>query len=328
MTPDLPRDFLQPPDLSAELESLLRQVPSGCVTSFGDLAEALGDLTAARWVATELLRLDPQLFPVHRVVRRTGIVAGTKSLSLESRTERLKLEGIPLVDGRVDLAASGWRAFLGSRPLAHLRDLQVQLGGRIKLNPLAKLPPRIAGVDVSYAGEHLGVAAYTIVESATGRLLHSETWAGETPFPYIPGYLSFRELPLYWRLLEQVRAAGRMEHVVLVDGNGILHPRRAGIASMLGAVANLITVGVSKHLLCGKIVDHPRSPAPIVSAEGTLLGYRFLGKSARSVWYVSPGQGIDFEGAWQVASSQMFGHRLPEPIYQADRLSRTAARSL
>ncbi len=321
------RELLHPPDLSAELMALLPQIPRGRVTSFGDLAEALGDLAAARWVATKLQELDAETFPVHRVVRRTGVIAGTETLPLELRKTLLKQEGIPLTEDRVELATCRWQAFTGSRPLARLRDLQTQLGGRMTLCPLAELPRRMAGVDVSYAGENIGVAAYTIVETATGRLLHSETITDDVPFPYIPGYLTFRELPLYGRLIERVRDAGRLEEVVLVDGNGILHPRRAGIASMLGYAADLTTIGVSKHLLCGKVLDEGPSPAAVVSTEGTLLGYRYQGNSKRSVLYVSPGQKIDVDGAWRAACSQIFGHRLPEPLYQADRLSRAAARS-
>ena len=72
-------------------------------------------------------------------------------------------------------------------------------------------------------------------------------------FPYITSYLTFRELPILLELLGEVRAAGRMAPVLLVDGSGILHPRRFGVASHLGVAADAATIGVTKKLLCGKV---------------------------------------------------------------------------
>src|SRR5690606_10100273 len=73
-------------------------------------------------------------------------------------------------------------------------------------------------------------------------------------FPYIPGYLSYRELPVHADLLRKVIEAGQIAPLLLVDGNGILHPRRTGIATQLGVLANHPTIGVSKQLLCGTLV--------------------------------------------------------------------------
>jgi deoxyribonuclease V len=315
-----------PPDISMELQNLLRQIPAGVVTSFGDLAEALGDLSAARWVAKELQELDPAEFPIHRVVRRSGKIVGTPSLSADERVLRLRKEGIRLVDQAVDLTSVGWRKFVGSSPLSALRELQGRMVLQVTFPPLESIPERIAGVDVSYPSEREGVAAYTIVETATGKLLHQEVATDEVRFPYIPGYLSFRELPLYGRLLSQVRRSGRLEGWLLVDGNGILHPRRAGIATMLGWAQSVCTVGISKRLLCGKVADRSASPAEIWSEDGVLLGYCLNRGSKRSTLYVSPGAGVDAAGALQLTQAVLRGHRLPEPLYHADRLSREAGR--
>jgi deoxyribonuclease V len=321
------RPLTSPPDLPGELRRLLRQIPVGRVTSFGDLAEALGDLQAARWVATELQELDPDEFPVHRVVRRTGDVPAGKPLPLKERIARLRREGIAVAAERIDLGSTIWREYTGSRPLAALRELQRRVAAETALPALVSLPPRLAGVDVSYGADDVAVAGYTIVETATGRLLHQETHTDRVPFPYVPGYLSFRELPLYARLLERVRAAGRLEPWVLVDGNGILHPRRAGIATMLGCALGVNTVGVSKHLLCGKIDDRSNSPAEIRDNDGMLLGYCVHRGTKRSTLYVSPGVGVDLSGALRLVQSVSVGHRLPEPLYHADRISRIAARA-
>ena len=97
------------------------------------------------------------------------------------------------------------------------------------------------------------MAAYALVETETGRLVWSATVRRRVAFPYISTYLSFREIPIYLDLLDEVRAAGRLSEVLLVDGSGILHHRHAGVASHLGVVASLPTVGVTKKLLCGRV---------------------------------------------------------------------------
>lgn len=321
------RLIAEPPDLHAELRTLLSQIPVGRVASFGDLAEALGDLVAARWVATELLELDPEEYPVHRVIRRTGLVPGTSRFSLAERLARLRREGVSLRGETVDPGETPWTDFSGTQPLVRLRELQVRIAEKVEFPPLGALPDRIAGVDVSYASDQLGIGAYTIVETRSGNLLHHETIAAEVGFPYIPGYLSFRELPIYGRLLEQVRPAGRLEPWLLVDGTGILHPRRAGIATMLGCCHNVRTVGVSKHLLCGTIADRSISPAEIRDKGGMLCGYCLNRGSKRSTLYVCPGTGVDVPGALRLTESVLLGHRLPEPLHHADRLSRDVVRS-
>ena len=82
-----------------------------------------------------------------------------------------------------------------------------------------------------------GIAAYALVETASGQLVWSTTVRRRVVFPYITTYLSFREIPILLDLLDEVRSAGRMAEVLLVDGSGILHHRHAGIASHLGVVA-------------------------------------------------------------------------------------------
>lgn len=318
----------QPPDLSVELRSLLQQIPAGRVTSYGDLAEALGDLHAARWVATELQTFDPEDDPVHRVLRRTGEVIGTARFPVQQRCQRLRQEGVTIRKGAVETRTFGWTDFTGSRPLKQLQAVQQRLLSQMKTPPLQYSPQRVAGVDVSYSRDGRGVAAYVVVETKSRKIVQQETAIAEIRFPYIPGYLSFRELPVYAKLREQIERSGQIEPWVLVDGNGILHPRRAGIACQLGCLWSVRTVGVSKHQLCGKVANQRLNRAELRADDGTILGYRLQRESKRGTLYVSPGWDIDVDGAWMLVDSQMQGHRLPDPIYHADRLSREVARQL
>jgi deoxyribonuclease V len=144
-------------------------------------------------------------------------------------------------------------------------------------------------------------------------------------FPYITSFLSFRELPLLLALIDEVRREGKLAEVVLVDGSGILHPRRSGIAAHFGVAAGLPTVGVTKKLLCGQ-VDlkdlEPGESRPVVQDEELLgLAIRATAGSRRAL-FISPGHKTDLTFCEKLVRQLLRGRRLPEPLYWADRLTR------
>jgi deoxyribonuclease V len=130
------------------------------------------------------------------------------------------------------------------------------------------------------------------------------------------------------KLIQHVRKKHRLAPVVLVDGTGILHPRHAGIASHLGILADVPTVGVTKKLLCGQVrlggmaVGETRS----VLLEDQPWGIALKSKANAKPIYISPGHGVDIEFTRTLVRRLLQGHKLPEPLYWADRLSREATR--
>jgi deoxyribonuclease V len=316
------------PDLECELESLLRQVPEGRATTFGDVARALGDVGAARWVAQTVRSGDlPADCPTHRVVMKSGELGGENP---SEQRKRLKDEGLLIASESVDLASIGFSDFESSQPLAMLKAAQNKVPTQLELTPYEDTPDEIAAVDLSYPGDGTAVACYALVETATGKLLWSDTVHRNVPFPYISGYLSYRELPILLELLEHVQGQRPVADVVFVDGNGILHPRRAGIASHLGVLADLRTVGVGKTLLVGKVdrkLVEPERPQPI--REGNeVIGMALKAEAESNPVFISPGHRIDVDNAARLARLLFHGHRLPEPIYHADALSRANVKSL
>jgi deoxyribonuclease V len=320
---------IEVPDLCAHLWGLLAQIPRGKAASYGALAAALGHPPAARFVAEFTLDHEHSAgCPCHRVVRVDGspgqYIAGPPA----DKLRRLASEGVRMADGRVDLAASGFDAFVGERPLVALRRRQEMLREKVSLRGPRALPRWVGGVDVSYCGRE-GVAAYALVEVSTGDLVWSYTLRRPVVFPYVPSFLTFREMPILLALLDEVRAAGRLTSVILVDGTGILHPRRMGITTHLGIVAEQSTVGVTKKLLCGQYDESAltfASPQPI-SLDGDTAGTAMLPRagSAKPL-YVSPGHRVDVGFATRLVRKLLTGRPLPEPIYWADRLSRQVAR--
>ena len=318
------------PNLALHWGWLLAQVPAGRVATCGDLAEALGNRLAATWVGYYSLHHDHQPACLcHRIVRAGGELGGYAAGSIETKKRRLADEGIVVRQGVVDLTQFGFHEFVSDRPLEQLRAVQETIQRRIILRPRRRMPKWVGGVDVAYPRPEVGVAAYALVETATGELVWSTTVRRRVTFPYISTYLSFREIPILRDLLDQVRAAGRMAEVLLVDGSGILHHRHAGIASHLGVAASLPTVGVTKKLLCGQVDVKGMSPGesrPVLFDDRPIgVALRPTAGSLRPI-FLSPGHRVDLSFCEQLVRRLLTGHRLPEPIYWADRLSRAEGR--
>jgi deoxyribonuclease V len=145
-----------------------------------------------------------------------------------------------------------------------------------------------------------------------------------TRFPYIPGLLSFRELPAVLKALEQLP---RLPDLILCDGQGIAHPRRLGIASHLGVLLDHPTIGVGKTRLVGHhdpVPDQRGAWVPLVD-RGEVVGAVLRTRQGAKPIYVSPGHRVGLTTAvgWVMACTTRF--RLPETTRLADRLSRSGS---
>lgn len=319
-------------DLEAELTALLAQIPAGRVTTYGDLADALGLRTAARWVG-EYLRSHPHsaLCPCHRVVRKGGELG----LYVEGReptekADRLKTEGVPVCDRRIErFNEFAFRDFDSTKPLALLIELQLELAPRVRLLPQHEVPRLAAGLDVSYSRDGMATGACAVVESRSGRVVWSTTHRDRPGLPYIPSLLTFRELPMLLTLFARSRQEFPELDLYFVDGNGILHPRGAGVAACFGVLADVPTIGVAKSLLCGRLqtlgADSADLPA-LLAVEDRIVGAALMPTPSARPLYVSPGQKMDVASAARLTAKFTFDHRLPEPLYWADRLSRAQAK--
>lgn len=323
-------DLRNLPGMEGQLMELVRQIPRGRVTAYGQLAEALGNRIASRWVG-HYLRHHPHdaTCPCHRVVRAGGELGGFVTENIDDKSRLLQADGVEVSAGSVDLKRFGFAGFDGDRPLARLREFQVQLQKQLTLECNIVSPHLVAGVDVSYDGRGNGVAAYALVEMPDCELVWSATVRRAVRFPYITSYLAFRELPLLLDLLEEVRGQQPFADVLLVDGSGIMHPRGAGIASQLGIVADIPTVGVTKKQLCGDVDLRDIQPGETraVQMDGTTIGValRHRQRSKRPL-FISPGHRMDVPTAAQLVQQLSQIRPLPEPIYWADRLSRREAK--
>lgn len=201
-------------------------------------------------------------------------------------------------------------------------ELQLQLAGQVLVkNFLPESPDLVAGVDVSYRWHGTRFFAAVVVLRIPGLEVVGEASAsGDVTFPYIPGLLSFRELPV---LLEAFRKLSLRPDLILVDGQGIAHPRRLGLASHLGLWLDLPTIGCAKSRLCG---DHlppgeQRGQQIPLWHQQEQVGVVLTTRNRVKPLYISPGHKVNIPRATEMVLSCGGKYRLPEPTRQAHLLS-------
>ena len=196
--------------------------------------------------------------------------------------------------------------------------LQKQLADRVLLTDVLAEPFKtVAGVDVSYKKRgRLFYAAVVVLDYRSMTLLETITASGECRFPYVPGLLSFRELPVLLQAFEKLET---VPDVILADAQGIAHPRRLGLASHLGLWLDLPTIGCAKSRLCG--VHEEPGPAkgcwtPLLDDDQE-IGRVVRTRTRVKPLYVSPGHKLGCDAALAIVLHCSRGYRLPEPTRQA-----------
>lgn len=200
-------------------------------------------------------------------------------------------------------------------------DLQRQLAGQVSKGGDALTPRFIAGVDVSVArAEGMATGAVVVLEYPEFNVVETKVIRGRIDFPYIPGLLSFREAPVILAACEELTIS---PDLVLVDGQGVAHPRRLGLASHLGLFLDTPTIGCAKSRLCGRHDVPGTGPgdyAELIDGDET-IGVALRTKQGTNPIYVSVGHKVDLESAIYWVGECCRGYRVPEPT----RLAHLAA---
>ena len=208
--------------------------------------------------------------------------------------------------------------------IAGAQSVQNMLAGRVVIAPLSKPVRSVAGIDAAFSESRVFAAAclYSYPELA----LVDQSWASiASTFPYVPGYLSFREGPA---LIAALRKLSTRPDVILCDGQGIAHPRGCGLASHIGVLMNMAVIGCAKTRLVGRHREPGRS-----RGRRTPLRYRnrVVGSVLRTredvkPLFISPGHRIDIDDSVRVVLSCTGRFRIPEPLRCADMLSKQAVK--
>jgi deoxyribonuclease V len=209
--------------------------------------------------------------------------------------------------------------------------LQNQLRGQVRLQPLERDVRRIAGCDISFNRFSDVVYAGIVVLSLPElEIVASATVVTKARFPYIPGLLSFRETPALLEAWEKLDVA---PDVVMLDGQGLAHPRRFGIACHFGLLTGRPTLGCAKTVLVGKYEepDERAGSCSLMTHKGETVGAALRTKDRVAPVYISPGHLIDLPDAIELALRTVKGYlpgdpaskskyRIPEPTRQAHLL--------
>ncbi len=197
--------------------------------------------------------------------------------------------------------------------------LQRAMAPRVRLEGKPGRLRRIAAADVAYDAASKRCWGAVVITDLNGRVLQTAVAEAPTAFPYVPGLLSFREAPVLYDLLYPLR--GRFD-VLLVDGQGLAHPRRFGVASHLGVLLNKPTVGCAKSRLCGEepvqLGRRRGARAPLVD-RGARIGTVLRTRAGVKPVYVSVGHRARLPWAERLLLDLAPRYRLPEPQRLAHR---------
>ncbi len=204
-------------------------------------------------------------------------------------------------------------------------EAQIRLQKKVRIAPLIGKPRYVAGVDAAFSKDRVFAAACLF---AFPDLIVSErqSCSRKLSFPYVPGFLSFREGPAILAALDKLSCK---PDLILVDGQGIAHPRGIGIASYLGVLTGIPAVGCAKSRLVGEYDEPPPEKggwSPLQS-DGKIIGAVLRTKDSTRPLFVSPGHKTDLDSALRLTLACTGRFRIPEPLRCADILSKQIKRA-
>lgn len=201
------------------------------------------------------------------------------------------------------------------------QKLQLELSKLVSFEPIEVQDIEvIVATDVGYKGSK-GVGVAVAYDAEKRREICHVAIVDDIDIPYVPGLLAFREAPLMTGAIKELSARCVDADVVMVNGHGVSHPRKFGIASHIGVVLDKPSIGIAKKLLYGSIVlDDKRREAIVV--DGSIVGYVAKNIHGGSV-YISVGHRLTPENALIITESVWNKHYpLPDPLYIADNLTK------
>jgi deoxyribonuclease V len=210
-----------------------------------------------------------------------------------------------------------WPATVSTQEARELQDL---LRSKVRIIPLKQEPRCVAGVDAAFSEDTVFAAAclYRYPELS---LAEQKSVVRKLSFPYVPGYLSFREGPAVIAAIEQL---SRRPDLLLVDGQGIAHPRGIGLASHIGVLTGIPSIGCAKSRLIGEHAEPGRkkgSWTPL-RVDDVIVGAVLRTQDDTRPLFISPGHLTDLDTAVRLIIGCIGKYRIPEPLRCADAFSK------
>jgi len=209
--------------------------------------------------------------------------------------------------------------FLYPANLKEALHLQKVLASQIIIRALPQEPACIAAADASFLPNRV-LAAACLFSFPELQLIEAATAEAPLRFPYRTGFLSFCEGPAVFQALNSLK---KKPDLLLLDGQGIAHPRRLGLATFLGLLFELPSIGCAKSLLVGTFEPPPARAGAFseLRQKGEWLGYVLRSRDRVKPIFISPGHLIDHSTSLKIIISCLRGYRIPEPLRQAHHLT-------
>ncbi len=200
------------------------------------------------------------------------------------------------------------------------KKIQHVLKQKVKIAPFNKRLRFIAGVDAAFS-ENYVIGTVCLYKYHDLIPLEDAYAVTKISFPYIPGFLSFREGPSIIKAINNLKIK---PDIVLFDGQGIAHPKGLGIASHIGVLLNIPTIGCAKSRLVGDYTETGirKGDYTLLKYHGKIVGAVLRTRNNVKPVFVSPGHMINLKEAIDVVLKCTGKYRIPEPLRRADRLSK------
>jgi deoxyribonuclease V len=210
--------------------------------------------------------------------------------------------------------------------ISEAKTVQSALQDKVKIIPLQKTPKYIAGVDASFP-ENQVLAVASLYRYPELSLAEEAVAMREVSFPYVPGFLSFREGPA---IIDAIKKLTVKPDLILVDGQGIAHPKGLGIASHIGVLAGIPTIGCAKSRLVGKYKEPGlrKGAWSHLQYNGKIVGAVLRTRDHVRPLFISPGHRIDLKTSIEIVLECTGKYRIPEPLRRADFLSKQMIRQI
>jgi len=197
--------------------------------------------------------------------------------------------------------------------LRKLKKEQLDLAKKVSTKDEIEELNLIAGCNQSFVDYKI-ISSIVVLDFKTLEVIEEQQAEVKAMMPYIPGFLSYRETPA---VIEVFNKLENRPDVLLVEANGILHPRKLGMASHLGLSLDIPTIGVAKKLLCGEVKNSK------IYVDGELRGMVLVTKEHANPLYISPGHKVNLKKAMEIIKQCIkLPHKLPEPLHLAHRYAK------
>ncbi len=200
----------------------------------------------------------------------------------------------------------------------NLSNIQIELANQVIQEDVTGNPDKIVGVDVSFSRDDRAVSAAVIIDTKSLKIVEKRIKEVVLSFPYVPGFLGFREAEVMVSVLRELKTGF---DVIMANGHGILHPRRFGLASQVGLMMDMPTIGLAKRLIAGNHIKEDISSFNVgkFKVQPVVLEKEIAGVYMNG-YYVSIGHKITLQTAVELVKETSI-YKTPEPIRQAHILA-------